>query len=149
LQLTFELVSLKSDAFRNSGFEVGSTTQACTKGIWMWNKPIYVNEQVDAVLLDTEGLGSTERSTNTDTKIFSLCILLSSLFIFNSIGPINEQAIEDLVVIEDYLYAVNQTYEIKLRKEGYHNLTREDILAKGKKSILDSDSEFGYKVSSF
>lgn len=48
------------DILRNSGFEVGSTTQACTKGIWMWNQPISINDQVDAILLDTEGLGSTE-----------------------------------------------------------------------------------------
>ena len=75
---------------RNKGFEIGSTTQACTKGIWMWNKPIPINEETDGILLDTEGLGSTERSTNTDAKIFSIAILLSSLFIFNSLGPINE-----------------------------------------------------------
>lgn len=25
---------------QNSGFNVGSTTMACTKGIWMWNKPV-------------------------------------------------------------------------------------------------------------
>lgn len=68
---------------QNKGFNVGSTTMACTKGIWMWNKPVYVNSKVDAVLLDTEGLGSTERTTNTDIKIFSLSILLSSLFIYN------------------------------------------------------------------
>lgn len=79
----------------------------------MWNKPIYVNEQVDAVLLDTEGLGSTERSTNTDTKIFSLCILLSSLFIFNSIGPINEQAIEDLSLV------CNLTEQIHINKSKF------------------------------
>lgn len=56
----------------------------------MWNKPIPINEETDGILLDTEGLGSTERSTNTDAKIFSIAILLSSLFIFNSLGPINE-----------------------------------------------------------
>ena len=33
--------------------------------------------------------------------------------------------IEDLLVDEDYLYAVNQTYEVKLRKEGYTTLTQE------------------------
>ncbi len=49
-----------------------------------------------------------------------------------------KQAMEDFIVVEDYLYAVNQTYEIKLRKEGYRNLTRDDISAKGKKSILDN-----------
>lgn len=65
----------------------------------MWNKPIKINETTDGILLDTEGLGSTERSTNTDIKIFSLAILLSSLFIYNSIGTINEQALEDLSLV--------------------------------------------------
>jgi len=45
------------------------------------------------------------------------------------------------LLVEDYLYAINQTYEIKLRKEGYHNLTPDDISAKGKKSILDNLNE--------
>lgn len=25
---------------QSKGFEIGSTTQACTKGIWIWNKPV-------------------------------------------------------------------------------------------------------------
>jgi len=84
---------------QNSGFNVGSTTMACTKGIWMWNKPVHINNKVDAVLLDTEGLGSTERTTNTDIKIFSLSILLSSLFIYNCIGTISEYTLEDLDLV--------------------------------------------------
>lgn len=61
--------------------------------------------------------------------------------IFFELGGQPKQAIEDFIVVEDYLYAVNQTYEIKLRKEGYHNLTPDDISAKGKKSILDNLNE--------
>ena len=61
--------------------------------------------------------------------------------IFFELGGQPKQAIEDLIVVEDYLHAVNQTYEIKLRKEGYHNLMREDILAKGKRSIVDNLNE--------
>jgi energy-coupling factor transporter ATP-binding protein EcfA2 len=61
--------------------------------------------------------------------------------IFFEFGGQPKQAIEDFIVVEDYLYAVNQTYEIKLRKEGYHNLTPDDISAKGKKSILDNLNE--------
>ena len=47
------------------------------------------------------------------------------------------ESIEDYVVIEDYLYAVNQTYEIKLRQEGYSNLTPENIDSKDNKGILE------------
>ena len=38
------------------------------------------------------------------------------------------QSIEDYMVTEDYLYAVNQTYEIKLRREGFTNLTKAEVL---------------------
>ncbi len=48
------------------------------------------------------------------------------------------ESIEEYIVLEDYLYAVNQTYEIKLRHEGYSNLTSEDILSKEKKGLLES-----------
>ncbi|HEV2192983.1 MAG TPA: AAA family ATPase [Nitrosopumilaceae archaeon] len=61
--------------------------------------------------------------------------------IFFELGGQPKQAIEDLIIDEDYLHAVNQTYEIKLRKEGYTNLTREDLIAKGKKSIIENLNE--------
>jgi predicted ATP-dependent endonuclease of OLD family len=48
------------------------------------------------------------------------------------------ESIEDLIVPEDYLHAVNQTYEIKLRKEGFSNLTKEEVLAKNKKGIIEN-----------
>ena len=48
------------------------------------------------------------------------------------------ESIEDYIVLEDYLYAVNQTYEIKLRHEGYSNLTQEDVMSKEKKGILEN-----------
>jgi len=62
------------------------------------------------------------------------------------------QSIEDYMEIDDYLYAVNQTYEIKLRKEGFTNLTKEEVLIHGKKGIIEnlkavwnehSDDEWG------
>ncbi len=61
--------------------------------------------------------------------------------IFFELGGQPKQAIEDLIVDEDYLYAVNQTYEIKLRKEGYSNLTRENLAVKGKKSTIENLNE--------
>ena len=47
------------------------------------------------------------------------------------------ESIEDYVVIEDYLHAVNQTYEIKLRQEGYSSLTPENINLKEGKGVLE------------
>lgn len=91
------------------GFTIGSTVQSCTRGIWMWNRLVPINDEIEALLLDTEGLGSTDREFETDIKIFALSILLSSTFVFNQIGHINEQSIEDLSVV------VRLTNELKIR----------------------------------
>jgi hypothetical protein len=56
----------------------------------MWNKLVPLSDDVDALLLDTEGLGSTDRTFEVDIKIFALSILLSSVFVFNQIGHITE-----------------------------------------------------------
>ena len=48
------------------------------------------------------------------------------------------QSMEDYMVTEDYLYAVNQTYEIKLRREGFTNLTKEEVLIHGKNGIVEN-----------
>jgi len=48
------------------------------------------------------------------------------------------QSMEDYMTTEDYLYAVNQTYEIKLRKEGFTNLTKEEVLIHGKNGIVEN-----------
>ncbi len=87
------------------------------------------------VLLDNTEM-SRQISTMLQTNGFK-----SVQIIFFELAGQPKQAIEDLIIDEDYLYAVNQTYAIKLRKEGYTNLTREDIIARGKKSILDSLNE--------
>lgn len=55
------------------------------------------------------------------------------------------ESIEDLVVMDDYLHAVNQTYEIKLRKEGFRNLTKEEVLARNKKGIIESLNDIWYE----
>ena len=48
------------------------------------------------------------------------------------------QSIEDYILPEDYLYALNQTYGIKLRKEGYVNLTADDIESRKKNGMIES-----------
>ena len=65
----------------------------------MWNRLIPVSDQIDMLLLDTEGLGSTDREFETDIKIFTLSILLASTFVYNQIGHISEQSLEDLGVV--------------------------------------------------
>ncbi|MFB5623683.1 MAG: AAA family ATPase [Nitrosopumilus sp.] len=47
------------------------------------------------------------------------------------------ESIEDYIALEDYLYPVNQTYEIKLRQEGFSNLTPQDLVSKDGKGVLE------------
>jgi hypothetical protein len=85
---------------KGGGFNVGSTVNACTKGIWLWGAPKHLEEKgLDILFMDTEGLGSTSRSSNQDTKIFSLALLLSSYFVYNSRGVIDGNAIDDLSLV--------------------------------------------------
>ena len=46
------------------------------------------------------------------------------------------QSIEDYIVLADYMYPVNQTYEIKLRHEGFSNLTPQEVASKEGSGIL-------------
>ena len=41
------------------------------------------------MVMDTEGLGSLEQGEEVDTKIFLMAMLLSSYFIYNSVGSID------------------------------------------------------------
>ena len=45
------------------------------------------------ILLDTEGLNSVERDATIDVKIFSITLLLSSMFIYNCLGHIDEKSL--------------------------------------------------------
>jgi energy-coupling factor transporter ATP-binding protein EcfA2 len=85
-------------------------------------------------------LGNSDLSRQISTQLQANGFKSVQIIFFELSGQ-PKQTIEDFVVIEDYLYAVNQTYEIKLRKEGYQNLTPTDVAAKGKKSIIDSLNE--------
>ncbi|XP_066232952.1 guanylate-binding protein 6-like [Saccopteryx leptura] len=84
-------------AGQNHGFPLGSTVQSKTKGIWMWCVPHPCKPDHMLVLLDTEGLGDVEKGDpKNDLWIFALAVLLSSMFVYNSMGTINHQALEQL-----------------------------------------------------
>ncbi|XP_052034786.1 guanylate-binding protein 4-like [Apodemus sylvaticus] len=84
-------------AGKRTGFTLGSTVQSHTKGIWMWCLPHPQKPDHTLVLLDTEGLGDVEKGDiQNDCWIFALAILLSSTFVYNSMGVINQQAMDQL-----------------------------------------------------
>uniref|UniRef100_G1QFI0 GB1/RHD3-type G domain-containing protein n=1 Tax=Myotis lucifugus TaxID=59463 RepID=G1QFI0_MYOLU len=63
----------------------------------MWCVPHPKKPNYTLILLDTEGLGDVEKGDNqNDSWIFALAILLSSTFVYNSMGTINQQAMDQL-----------------------------------------------------
>ena len=50
-------------------------------------------------MVDTEGLGAFDEDENHDAKIFLLALLLSSLLIYNSLGAIDETALNSLSLV--------------------------------------------------
>lgn len=57
----------------------------------MYSRPVYNSlNGMNIFFLDTEGTESIERSATHDSKIFALAILMSSYFVFNSVGCIDE-----------------------------------------------------------
>jgi predicted ATP-dependent endonuclease of OLD family len=82
-------------------------------------------------------LDNTEESKQISSQLTSNEFSPIQMISFEKDGkPI--ESIEDYIVLEDYLHAVNQTYEIKLRHEGYSNLTSEDVISKKKKGVLEN-----------
>jgi hypothetical protein len=72
---------------RQQGFGVGPTVNPCTKGLWIWGTPIKGQQPngdpVNVLVIDTEGIGALDEDSNHDTRVFSLAVLLSSLFLYN------------------------------------------------------------------
>ena len=93
----------------SSGFRVGSTSESCTRGIDVCvpessngngkNTNISPQSGGALILLDSEGIASMDQDETYDAQIFSLALLLSSYFVLNSMGVIDEAAIDRLFLI--------------------------------------------------
>ena len=64
------------------------------------------------VLLDTEGIDAWDQTAQYSTQIFSLAVLLSSLFVYNQMGGIDESALDRLSLVTE------MTKHIRVRAGG-------------------------------
>jgi len=124
------LLNTNNNINKNKGFKVASSINSCTRGIWLWSTPRQKpNSSAKIIFIDSEGTNSVDISTKTyDTKIFALIILLSSLFIYNTNGNIDETSISELA-LSTYL-----SNSIAINTNKYTNL---DI--KNKITNIDKD----------
>ena len=101
------------------GFSVGPTVNPCTKGLWLWPELLPgvsdEGEPMDILLVDTEGFGAYDEDVNHDTKIFTFAILISSYFVYNSVGTIDEKTVQSLS------FVVNMSKHIQLKSSLYSN----------------------------
>ncbi|KAL3851355.1 hypothetical protein ACJIZ3_013237 [Penstemon smallii] len=101
---------------RSSGFQVASTHRPCTKGLWMWSTPLrrtaLDGTEYSLLLLDSEGIDAYDQTGTYSTQIFSLAVLLSSMFVYNQMGGIDEAALDRLSLVTE------MTKHIRVRASG-------------------------------
>ncbi|XP_055807235.1 uncharacterized protein LOC129875986 [Solanum dulcamara] len=101
---------------RSSGFQVAATHRPCTKGIWLWSAPLrrtaLDGTEYNLLLLDTEGIDAYDQTGTYSTQIFSLAVLLSSMFVYNQMGGIDEAALDRLSLVTE------MTRHIRVRASG-------------------------------
>ncbi|GJR52000.1 guanylate-binding family protein [Tanacetum coccineum] len=101
---------------RSNGFQVAATHRPCTKGLWLWSTPIkrtaLDGTEYNLLLLDSEGIDAYDQTGTYSTQIFSLAVLLSSMFIYNQMGGIDEAALDRLSLVTE------MTKHIRVRASG-------------------------------
>jgi len=81
-------------------------------------------------------LDNTEESKQISAQLVSNEFSAIQTIFFEREGK-KLESIEDYIVLEDYLHPVNQTYEIKLRQEGFTNITPHDMESSDGKGNLE------------
>ena len=128
---------------KHLGFGVAPTIKPCTKGIWIWSDPLMISNvhsptPFPAYLIDTEGLGAYDEEINHDSKIFLIAVLISSLFIYNSFGAIDETQVSNLS------FVLNLSKTIKIKSVSIED--NEEELAKYFPTLLWLLRDFSLKL---
>uniref|UniRef100_U9TEN3 GB1/RHD3-type G domain-containing protein n=1 Tax=Rhizophagus irregularis (strain DAOM 181602 / DAOM 197198 / MUCL 43194) TaxID=747089 RepID=U9TEN3_RHIID len=85
---------------RHDGFELGSKVDSCTKGIFMWDTP-FIHNNCRVIILDCEGIDDPKQDEVWATKLFILCLAISSTFIYNINGIVGKDDIGKLYTMTD------------------------------------------------
>ena len=74
----------------------------------------------DILVVDSEGIGALDEDATHDVRIFALVLLLCSVFLYNSQGSIDENAIQNLSLV------VNLTKHIQLKHSQQSDVNQDD-----------------------
>ena len=88
------------------GFKIGEKTE----GIWIWGKPITLNNGAKLLILDCQGLVKSEND-KISYKLFILSILLSTCVVYNTQGELTED------IINDFINNTNLSEKVKINNK--------------------------------
>ena len=112
------LLNSRENCNKSKGFTVSTSMNArSSRGIWMWNTPIEKSDSGETIIfIDSGGINSENiYNQQSDSKIFALVILMSSIFIYNTIGDINSNSLNELELIVQF--ADSFTVNSKINKD--------------------------------
>ena len=95
----------------SQGFKVGEKTQ----GIWLWGKPINLDDGIKLLILDCQGLEKSEND-KTSFNLFLLNVLLSTSIVYNTKGELTED------MINDFGYFTNLSEKVNINGENDNKL---------------------------
>jgi hypothetical protein len=112
--------------------------------LWIWGRPItgftQEGESISVLVVDSEGLGALNQDDNHDVRIFSLAVLISSCFVYNSVGSIDEQALQNISLV------LNLTKHIQLKASGIQDEVDPEELSKYFPSFMWVVRDFALKL---
>ena len=82
----------------NNGFNINET-----KGLWIWGKPLELENNKKLLILDCQALENDDVSL----RLFLICELLSTFIIYNTKGEINDNLINDFFKFLDVSKTIN------------------------------------------
>ena len=94
-----------------SGFHWRGGSKRDTTGIWMWSEPFLIEanspgnsseEPIALLLLDTQGMFDNDTTMKLTSSIFGLSTLFSSIQIYNVVGKIQEDHLQQLALFSEF-----------------------------------------------
>jgi len=92
----------------NNGFKVGLQTEAETKGLWVLARSI---DNLTVLLIDSEGIDAPGNKATIDSRVFALCLLISSVFVYNTMSLIEENSLRHLSFVTSLAEHINPSSE--------------------------------------
>jgi hypothetical protein len=123
-------------------FQTSGNVSACTSGIWIWASSYHVTtDEPVYILVDCEGSGNTANSKDHDARLFALAMLMSSYFMYNSRGVIDETSLSSLATVAAVARSAISPGQIAQRNKPRCMWILRDF-------VLALEDEFGNPISS-